>query len=408
MQLLDLAGRGRGRGRRNRPRRRGRQDPRGASRDEVPRGPPPHTHGHFDTSALGRREARNRRSHRIHEADRPSTTRSRASVLLRPVGRDAAPARRRLHRRESIGACRFPPPGDPKPGHTPGSTASASMGRPGPSSGDTLFRRSIGRRTLGRRQPIRSSPRSARNSSCFPTTSRRMRKRPDTTIGEERRENPFVRVIARDEIDAPREIRDRLLLLEGRTGPPCPKHANPMGRSSSSGSDKPIVMVCPKGEMFRFDQKPKQIEFSGRTSSDGPRRQEREKPASPQDFTAARRLPDARGVLPKGWDYTFVCPSCLSYGDGSIRAGPMQRRRRGALKKADAPPFHDETIPLPKRMEMRRMATSRPSSTPPWRRRIAPGRLRLRGFAKAIADAARRTPTSAFPARRRRPRRKNS
>ena len=23
-----------------------------------------------------------------------------------------------------------------------------------------------------------------------------------------------------------------------------------------------VVMVCPKGEMFRFDQKPKQIEFS--------------------------------------------------------------------------------------------------------------------------------------------------
>jgi len=43
----------------------------------------------------------------------------------------------------------------------------------------------------------------------------------------------------------------------------CPKHEIPMRTFFVERVYKPqVVMVCPKGEMFRFDQKPKQIEFS--------------------------------------------------------------------------------------------------------------------------------------------------
>src|SRR2546430_5429516 len=57
--------------------------------------------------------------------------------------------------------------------------------------------------------------------------------------------------------------------------------------------------------------------------------------------------------IPQGWDYTFVCPTCLSYGRWMDTGRPDEEAVTAApIKKAEAPPFHDETIPLPKRMDM--------------------------------------------------------
>src|SRR5216684_2621675 len=66
---------------------------------------------------------------------------------------------------------------------------------------------------------------------------------------------------------------------------PCPKHDVPMRAFFVDRVYKPqIVMVCPKGEMFRFDQRPKQIEFSrGHVKTMVLDAQEREFPGCPQD-----------------------------------------------------------------------------------------------------------------------------
>src|ERR1043165_2607607 len=69
--------------------------------------------------------------------------------------------------------------------------------------------------------------------------------------------------------------------------PLCPKHEVPMRTFFVERVYKPqIVMVCPRGEMFRFDQKPKQIEFSRpHLKTMALDAQEREAPSCPQDFT---------------------------------------------------------------------------------------------------------------------------
>ena len=66
----------------------------------------------------------------------------------------------------------------------------------------------------------------------------------------------------------------------------CPSHDVPMRTFFVDRVYKPqVVMVCPKGEMFRFAQKPKQIEFSRPHLKTMVRdAQERESPACPQDF----------------------------------------------------------------------------------------------------------------------------
>ena len=56
--------------------------------------------------------------------------------------------------------------------------------------------------------------------------------------------------------------------------------------------------------------------------------------------------------LPVGWDYTFVCPNCLSYGQWIDSGRPEEDVAAAPKPKKEAPAFHDETIPLPKRMEM--------------------------------------------------------
>ena len=116
-----------------------------------------------------------------------------------------------------------------------------------------------------------------------------------------------------------------------------------------------VVMVCPKRqEMHRFAQKPKQIEFSRpHLKTMVLDAQEREAPTCPQDFEplVVYRTP---GGLPsrRAGTTRFICPNCLSYGQW-IETGREEEDVAAAPKvKKEAPAFHDETIPLPKRMEM--------------------------------------------------------
>lgn len=134
----------------------------------------------------------------------------------------------------------------------------------------------------------------------------------------------------------------------------CPKHEIPMRTFFVERVYKPqVVMVCPKGEMFRFDQKPKQIEFSRpHVKTMALDAQESEIPACPQDFTPLVVYRTPAVFLPVGWDFTFVCPTCLSYGRWVDSGRPEEDVKAAPIVKKEAPPFHDETIPLPKRMEM--------------------------------------------------------
>ena len=133
----------------------------------------------------------------------------------------------------------------------------------------------------------------------------------------------------------------------------CPSHDVPMRSFFVDRVYKPqVVMICPKGETFRFAQKPKQIEFSRPHLKTMVRdAQEREVPTCPQDFTPLVVYRTPAVFLPQGWDFSFVCPNCLSFGQW-IETGREDEEVVAAKPKKEAPPFHDETIPLPKRMEM--------------------------------------------------------
>ena len=134
----------------------------------------------------------------------------------------------------------------------------------------------------------------------------------------------------------------------------CPSHDVPMRTFFVDRVYKPqVVMVCPKGkEIFRFAQKPKQIEFSRPHLKTMVRdAQERETPTCPQDFEPLVVYRTPAVFLPQGWDYSFICPNCLSHGEW-IDTGREEEEVVAAKPKKEAPAFHDETIPLPKRMEM--------------------------------------------------------
>jgi hypothetical protein len=134
----------------------------------------------------------------------------------------------------------------------------------------------------------------------------------------------------------------------------CPKHEIPMRSFFVERVYKPqVVMVCPKGEMFRFDQKPKQIEFSRpHLKTMVLDAQEREGPACPQDFSPLIVYRTPAKFLPVGWDFSFVCPVCLSYGQWVDSGRPEEDTAAAPRVKKEAPAFHDETIPLGKRMDM--------------------------------------------------------
>lgn len=148
--------------------------------------------------------------------------------------------------------------------------------------------------------------------------------------------------------------KSKLVSSFWKDGPsPCPKHEVPMRAFFVERVYKSqIVMVCPKGELFRFDQKPKQIEFSRpHLKTMALDAQERESPSCPQDFTPLVVYRTPAKFLPVGWDYTFVCPTCLSFGQW-VDTGRPEEVVAAAKPKKEQPAFHDETIPLPKRMEM--------------------------------------------------------
>lgn len=134
----------------------------------------------------------------------------------------------------------------------------------------------------------------------------------------------------------------------------CPKHDLPMRAFFVERVYKPqVVMVCPEGEMLRFDQKPKQIEFSRpHLKTMVLDAQEREFPACPQDFSPLVVYRTPAKFLPQGWDFSFVCPNCLSYGHWVDTGRPEEDVKAAPIQKKEAPAFHDETLSLPKRMEM--------------------------------------------------------
>jgi len=132
-----------------------------------------------------------------------------------------------------------------------------------------------------------------------------------------------------------------------------PKTGRPMRAFFVDRVYKPqVVMIGGAGEHFRFDQKPRQIVFSpGHIKAMVRDAKERENPVCPQDFEplVVKQTPAVR--FPREWDWTFHCPKCFSFGAWQFTDKADDVVAVKAPKK-EAPAFHDETIALPKRMEM--------------------------------------------------------
>ncbi|MEO8432182.1 MAG: MBL fold metallo-hydrolase [Acidobacteriota bacterium] len=155
-----------------------------------------HTHGHFDhiggSAAVAR--ATGART-RIHQEDRFLWDALPRQAALFGFTAEAPPAPDEgLTDGEEIRFGSFSVRSIHTPGHTPGSTCFLLEG--GETSilfaGDTLFRRSIGRTDLwgGDSQRILASIR-GKLFSLPPATRVVCGHGPDTTVGEEKRENPF-------------------------------------------------------------------------------------------------------------------------------------------------------------------------------------------------------------------------
>jgi glyoxylase-like metal-dependent hydrolase (beta-lactamase superfamily II) len=156
-----------------------------------------HTHGHFDhiggTAGVKRATGA---AIRIHDGDRPlyDALPDQASFFGLSA-QPAIPPDGGFEDGETIAVGQFRLQAIHTPGHTPGSTCFYLEGdEPILFSGDTLFRRSIGRTDLwgGDTDTILQSIRE--KLFTLPADLRVVCGHgPDTTIGEERRENPFVR-----------------------------------------------------------------------------------------------------------------------------------------------------------------------------------------------------------------------
>jgi hydroxyacylglutathione hydrolase len=155
-----------------------------------------HTHGHFDhIGGTARVKRVTGASIRIHSADRPlyDALPEQAS-FFGLAAEPSLPPDAGFADGEKIAFGRFHLDVIHTPGHTPGSTCFLLDGAaPILFSGDTLFRRSIGRTDLwgGDTPTILESIR----EKLFPLpegTRVVCGHGPDTTIGEERRQNPFV------------------------------------------------------------------------------------------------------------------------------------------------------------------------------------------------------------------------
>lgn len=154
-----------------------------------------HTHGHFDhiggTAAVRRSTGA---PIRIHEADRPLyDALPEQAGFFGIAAEPTLPPDGGFTDGEAISFGRFSLSVIHTPGHTPGSTCFLLSGEPPLLfSGDTLFHRSIGRTDLwgGDSDTILASIRE-KLFALDPETRVVCGHGPDTTIGEERRSNPF-------------------------------------------------------------------------------------------------------------------------------------------------------------------------------------------------------------------------
>src|SRR5205085_7803339 len=80
--------------------------------------------------------------------------------------------------------------------------------------------------------------------------------------------------------------------------------------------------------------------------------QERFSPACPIDneILVVERLPAQH--LPEGFDYAFTCPKCLSWGVWIDSGKEEVAEDKAVDENKESYPFHDETVPLGKRMQM--------------------------------------------------------
>jgi glyoxylase-like metal-dependent hydrolase (beta-lactamase superfamily II) len=156
-----------------------------------------HTHGHFDhiggTAGVKRATGA---AIRIHDGDRPlyDALPDQASFFGLSA-QPAIPPDGGFEDGGTVAVGQFRLQAIHTPGHTPGSTCFYLEGdEPILFSGDTLFRRSIGRTDLwgGDTDTILASIRE-KLYPLAPDLRVVCGHGPDTTIGEERRENPFVR-----------------------------------------------------------------------------------------------------------------------------------------------------------------------------------------------------------------------
>ena len=154
-----------------------------------------HTHAHFDhiggTAGIARATGA---PIRLHAADRPLYDRlQKQGETFGLTFEPPLPPDEPLTDDEKISFGSFPVRVIHTPGHTPGSTCFLLEGdRPILFSGDTLFRRSIGRTDLwgGDTDQILESIR-RKLFALDPATPVVCGHGPGTTIGEERRSNPF-------------------------------------------------------------------------------------------------------------------------------------------------------------------------------------------------------------------------
>jgi hydroxyacylglutathione hydrolase len=156
-----------------------------------------HTHAHFDHIG-GTRAVKEKTGAaiRLHPADRPlyDALLDQAAMFGISAG-EPLPIDSPLADRERISFGRHSVTAIHTPGHTPGSTCYLLSGEaPALFAGDTLFRRSIGRTDLwgGDTDTILDSIRT-RLYSLPEDTPVVCGHGPGTTIGEEKRANPFVR-----------------------------------------------------------------------------------------------------------------------------------------------------------------------------------------------------------------------
>ena len=156
-----------------------------------------HTHAHFDhiSGTRGVKE-KTGAAIRLHPADQPlyDALPDQAAMFGIPAG-EPLPIDAPIADGETISFGGHSVTAIHTPGHTPGSTCYLLSGeRPALFAGDTLFRRSIGRTDLwgGDTDTILDSIRT-RLYSLDENTPVVCGHGPGTTIGEEKRANPFVR-----------------------------------------------------------------------------------------------------------------------------------------------------------------------------------------------------------------------